>query len=79
MELVQICRTTFACKDCNRQVRLNWLFFAWGRILASSDPDSSSFAPSIKFKPIDKNATGFCIIQGPEIVEDFANMKLQEI
>ncbi|PON60024.1 Heat shock protein DnaJ, cysteine-rich domain containing protein [Parasponia andersonii] len=45
----------------------------------ASDSDSSSFAPSIDSEPIDKTAAGFCIIEGPETVEDFANMELQEI
>lgn len=45
----------------------------------ASEPDSSSFAPSIDAEPSDKNAAGFCIIEGPETVQDFANMELQEI
>ncbi|KAF4358429.1 hypothetical protein CsatB_009029 [Cannabis sativa] len=53
------------------------LSFKWRSM--ASDPDSSSFAPSIESEPIDQNATGFCIIEGPETVEDFANMELQEI
>ncbi|XP_062092241.1 protein ORANGE-GREEN, chloroplastic [Humulus lupulus] len=53
------------------------LSFKWRSM--ASDPESSSFAPSIDSEPIDKNAAGFCIIEGPETVEDFANMELQEI
>lgn len=48
---------------------------------ASSDSDASSYAPSIDSESIasDTNAAGFCIIEGPETVQDFAKMELQEI
>ncbi|KAK9993878.1 hypothetical protein SO802_023581 [Lithocarpus litseifolius] len=51
------------------------------RSRASSDAESSSssFAPSIDSDSTDKNAAGFCIIEGPETVQDFAKMELQEI
>ncbi|XP_059461020.1 protein ORANGE-GREEN, chloroplastic [Corylus avellana] len=49
----------------------------------ASDPDSSSssssFATSIDSDTTDKNAAGFCIIEGPETVQDFVKMELQEI
>lgn len=46
----------------------------------ASDPESSSFAPSIDSDSADANAaSGFCIIEGPETVQDFAKMELQEI
>ncbi|XP_058085714.1 protein ORANGE, chloroplastic [Magnolia sinica] len=46
----------------------------------ANDPESPSFAPSIDAAdPTDKNAAGFCIIEGPETVQDFAQMQLQEI
>lgn len=45
----------------------------------ASDADASSFATSIDSDSSDKNAAGFCIIEGPETVEDFAKMELQEI
>ncbi|KAI5670317.1 hypothetical protein M9H77_10681 [Catharanthus roseus] len=52
--------------------------FKW-RCLAS-DSDSSSFVPSTDTESSsDKNAAGFCIIEGPETVQDFAKMELQEI
>ncbi|CAK8575351.1 unnamed protein product [Lathyrus sativus] len=45
------------------------------------ESDSSSFASSVDSDASDKNAaaTGFCIIEGPETVQDFAKMELQEI
>ncbi|KAJ4728959.1 Chaperone dnaJ-like protein [Melia azedarach] len=43
------------------------------------EPESSSFAPSIDADSADKNAAGFCIIEGPETVQDFAKMEMQEI
>nr|XP_010919771.1 protein ORANGE, chloroplastic [Elaeis guineensis] len=56
------------------------------RSMASADADASSspFAPSVESAASDsfeKNpaGTGFCIIEGPETVQDFANMELQEI
>ncbi|KAI4331995.1 hypothetical protein L6164_016938 [Bauhinia variegata] len=39
----------------------------------------SSFASSVDSDAADKNASGFCIIEGPETVQDFAKMELQEI
>ncbi|KAL3373410.1 hypothetical protein AABB24_005413 [Solanum stoloniferum] len=45
----------------------------------ASDADASSYATSLDSESSDKNAAGFCIIEGPETVEDFAKMELQEI
>ncbi|CAL5404799.1 unnamed protein product [Camellia sinensis] len=45
----------------------------------ASEPEASSFAPSIDSDSNDINAPGFCIIEGPETVRDFAKMELQEI
>lgn len=43
----------------------------------ASESEGSSFSPpSIDS---DKTASGFCIIEGPETVQDFAKMELQEI
>ncbi|XP_034710064.1 protein ORANGE-GREEN, chloroplastic-like [Vitis riparia] len=44
-----------------------------------SGPEASAFAPSVDSESADKNDTGFCIIEGPETVQDFAKMELQEI
>ncbi|XAR66089.1 hypothetical protein NMG60_11012167 [Bertholletia excelsa] len=44
-----------------------------------SETEGSSFDPSIGSEFPDKNAAGFCIIEGPEAEQDFANMELQEI
>ncbi|XP_007038235.2 PREDICTED: uncharacterized protein LOC18605259 [Theobroma cacao] len=41
----------------------------------ATEPESSSFAPSID----SESTAGFCIIEGPETVQDFAKMELQEI
>ncbi|KAG2240050.1 hypothetical protein Bca4012_067635 [Brassica carinata] len=48
--------------------RLRWRFTALDSDSSSLDSDSS-----------DKFAAGFCIIEGPETVQDFAKMQLQEI
>ncbi|CAI9774953.1 unnamed protein product [Fraxinus pennsylvanica] len=46
----------------------------------ASDPDASTFASSIDSDTsTDKNSSAFCIIEGPEMVKDFAKMELQEI
>ncbi|KAI9178144.1 hypothetical protein LWI28_023244 [Acer negundo] len=45
----------------------------------ASEEDSSSFAPPIDSASADANTTGFCIIEGPETVQDFVKMELQEI
>lgn len=45
----------------------------------ASDSESSSFAQSVDSDSADTNPTGFCIIEGPETVQDFAKMELQEI
>ncbi|KAJ4954373.1 hypothetical protein NE237_011156 [Protea cynaroides] len=49
------------------------------RLFVGAEPDPSSFAPSVDSSSSDKNAAGFCIIEGPETVQDFAKMELQEI
>ncbi|CAI9091957.1 OLC1v1027081C1 [Oldenlandia corymbosa var. corymbosa] len=47
---------------------------------SAAEADSSSFATSIDAdSSADKSAAGFCIIEGPETVQDFAKMELQEI
>ncbi|XP_068328950.1 protein ORANGE-GREEN, chloroplastic-like isoform X2 [Pyrus communis] len=54
----------------------------WRSLAMASEPDSSSFAPSVDSDPnpaADANPAGFCIIEGPETVQDFAAMELQEI
>ncbi|KAJ0111620.1 hypothetical protein Patl1_01394 [Pistacia atlantica] len=56
----------------NRRLRSNWRCMA-------SEPESSSLAPSIDADSTDRSAAGFCIIEGPETVQDFAKMELQEI
>lgn len=43
------------------------------------EPDSSSVIPPIDSESAEKIAAGFCIIEGPETVQDFAKMELQEI
>uniref|UniRef100_A0A2C9UIM4 Uncharacterized protein n=1 Tax=Manihot esculenta TaxID=3983 RepID=A0A2C9UIM4_MANES len=64
---------------------LNCRFKGFDRKLSSkwrsmaSEFESSSFAPSVDSDSTDKNAAGFCIIEGPETVQDFAKMELQEI
>ncbi|KAL4342503.1 hypothetical protein GQ457_08G034740 [Hibiscus cannabinus] len=48
----------------------------------ATEPDSAPSTPSIDSdsdSPADKTAAGFCIIEGPETVQDFATMELQEI
>ncbi|XP_057475384.1 protein ORANGE-GREEN, chloroplastic-like isoform X2 [Actinidia eriantha] len=45
----------------------------------ASEPEGASFAPPIDAEVADKNAAGFCIIEGPETVQDFAKMELLEI
>ncbi|KAJ6791287.1 protein ORANGE, chloroplastic isoform X2 [Iris pallida] len=49
-----------------------------------ADASSPSFAPPAEPSAAagespEKNAAGFCIIEGPETVQDFAKMELQEI
>ncbi|KAL7150318.1 hypothetical protein ABFS83_05G103900 [Erythranthe nasuta] len=46
----------------------------------ASDAGASSFSPSFRSDSSDdKISAGFYIIEGPETVEDFAKMELQEI
>ncbi|TXG54513.1 hypothetical protein EZV62_019769 [Acer yangbiense] len=45
----------------------------------ASEEDSSSFAPPNNSASADVNTSGFCIIEGPETVQDFVKMELQEI
>lgn len=52
-----------------RNRRLRWRFTALDPESSSLDSESSA----------DKFASGFCIIEGPETVQDFAKMQLQEI
>ncbi|WJX43531.1 hypothetical protein P8452_30613 [Trifolium repens] len=61
-----------------RFIHLNKNSFNTRWRLMSLESDSSSFASSSIDS--DKNSsTGFCIIEGPETVQDFAKMELQEI
>ncbi|RDX63494.1 Protein ORANGE, chloroplastic, partial [Mucuna pruriens] len=61
----------------NRFVGLNVERPRWRLMAQESD---SSFAPSLDSDATDKTATaGFCIIEGPETVQDFVKMELQEI
>ncbi|GKV17493.1 hypothetical protein SLEP1_g27993 [Rubroshorea leprosula] len=45
----------------------------------AANADSSSFSTSTDSDSADKSAAGFCIIEGPETVQDFAKMEMQEI
>ncbi|MFS7991565.1 hypothetical protein Hanom_Chr12g01072151 [Helianthus anomalus] len=51
------------------------------RSMSLSDPDVSmdASAASIDADSAAKNAAGFCIIEGPETVQDFDKMDIQEI
>ncbi|KAI7749327.1 hypothetical protein M8C21_023662 [Ambrosia artemisiifolia] len=51
------------------------------RLMSSSDQDASMYASasSIDADSAAKNAAGFCIIEGPETVQDFDKMDIQEI
>ncbi|KFK27920.1 hypothetical protein AALP_AA8G447300 [Arabis alpina] len=62
----------YKLSSLRRSQRLSW------RVTAL-DPDSSSSASSLDADSADKFAAGFCIIEGPETVQDFAKMQLQEI
>lgn len=63
----------YLCRNLKSTVR-------W-RLMASSDPDASKFAAaaSIDADSAEKIAAGFCIIEGPETVQDFDKMDVQEI
>ncbi|XP_076948480.1 protein ORANGE, chloroplastic-like [Bidens hawaiensis] len=50
----------------------------WRFMTSSSDSDASMYA-SIDADSAAKNAAGFCIIEGPETVQDFDKMDIQEI
>nr|QGP73774.1 hypothetical protein [Sedum alfredii] len=43
------------------------------------EADGGSFVSPVDSDPIDQNASAFCIIEGPEAVQDFDKMELQEI
>ncbi|KAK7312069.1 hypothetical protein VNO77_35628 [Canavalia gladiata] len=61
----------------NRLLHVSGNRSRWRVMVQESD---SSFAPSLDSDATDKNAAaGFCIIEGPETVQDFAKMELQEI
>ncbi|KAH8492691.1 hypothetical protein Peur_072704 [Populus x canadensis] len=64
-------RSRFA-DTSNHRLNLRWKAMA-------SESDSSSFAASVDSDSPDRNAAGFCIIEGPETVQDFAKMELLEI
>ncbi|MED6170182.1 hypothetical protein PIB30_028416 [Stylosanthes scabra] len=61
----------------NLKLRSTW---TW-RVTAqdSSSSESSSFALDSDTSDKNASAPGFCIIEGPETVQDFAKMELQEI
>ncbi|KAF5461844.1 hypothetical protein F2P56_017907 [Juglans regia] len=65
--------------DVKPKLHPRWRLMAAYPEPSSSSSSSSSFAASIESDPTDKNASGFCIIEGPETVEDFVKMELQEI
>ncbi|KAJ6358562.1 hypothetical protein OIU76_000303 [Salix suchowensis] len=56
----------------NHKMNLRWKTMA-------SESDASSFAASVDSDSPDRNAAAFCIIEGPETVQDFAKMELLEI
>lgn len=62
----------------NRFVYENCKLNSKWRSMAATNSESS-FASSVDSDSTDKNAAGFCIIEGPETVQDFAKMELQEI
>ncbi|KAK8690600.1 hypothetical protein V6N13_074132 [Hibiscus sabdariffa] len=76
-------KPSVSCKTCSLSSRFirtkPKLNSKWRSMV--TEPDSSSFAPSFDSdSPPDKITAGlFCIIEGPETVQDFANMELQEI
>ncbi|KAL9667060.1 hypothetical protein QQ045_001406 [Rhodiola kirilowii] len=45
----------------------------------SPEADGGSFVSPVDADLMDKNASSFCIIEGPETVQDFEKMELQEI
>ncbi|KAL1203810.1 Protein ORANGE [Cardamine amara subsp. amara] len=60
--------SVYKLSSLRRNRRLRWRFTAL-------QPESSS----LDSESADKFAAGFCIIEGPETVQDFAKMQLQEI
>ncbi|XP_009599295.1 putative LOC107776698 isoform X1 [Nicotiana tabacum] len=76
------CSTTPFCSSTSRylhrrNLRNNTNNIKWRSM--ASDADASAFTTSFDSESSDKTAPGFCIIEGPETVEDFAKMELQEI
>ncbi|KAH0456146.1 hypothetical protein IEQ34_014053 [Dendrobium chrysotoxum] len=64
-----------------RRIAQSQLANRW-RVLVSGDADSSSSSSvdsDAAGDSTDKIPAGFCIIEGPETVQDFAKMELQEI
>ncbi|XP_051123070.1 protein ORANGE-GREEN, chloroplastic-like [Andrographis paniculata] len=61
--------------------------FPWSNLTSSprwrligADDDASVFSASVNSdSSAGRNSVGFCIIEGPETVQDFASMELQEI
>ncbi|XP_019263624.1 PREDICTED: protein ORANGE, chloroplastic isoform X1 [Nicotiana attenuata] len=75
------CSTTPFCPSTSRylhrrNLRNNINNIKWQSM--ASDADASAFT-TFDSESSDKTAPGFCIIEGPETVEDFAKMELQEI
>ncbi|XP_009771548.1 protein ORANGE, chloroplastic isoform X1 [Nicotiana tabacum] len=76
------CSTTPFCPSTSRylyrrNLRNNTNNIKWRSM--ASDADASAFTTSFDSESSDITAPGFCIIEGPETVEDFAKMELQEI
>ncbi|GMG99275.1 hypothetical protein Nepgr_001115 [Nepenthes gracilis] len=64
---------------CQRSIELDLRWRCMASMASDSDPSSSSFASSLDSDSSNVNSSAFCIIEGPETVQDFAKMELQEI
>ncbi|KAK8945771.1 hypothetical protein KSP40_PGU011528 [Platanthera guangdongensis] len=64
--------------SCSRRFACHTALFRL-RVFASGHADSSSSASVGPGVSADRTPAGFCIIEGPETVQDFAKMELQEI
>ncbi|GAB2276338.1 hypothetical protein Dimus_011068 [Dionaea muscipula] len=81
---LSICRRSSSCfRRKNLQFESRWRCMASSMASSSSsDSDPSPFVSAIDSSSSpssDVNSTAFCIIEGPETVQDFAKMELQEI
>ncbi|GAB4854724.1 hypothetical protein Ancab_023310 [Ancistrocladus abbreviatus] len=75
-------QTSSSCSNADFDSR--WRFMASPSMASNSDDPSSSSSSSFTSavdsdSSIDVNNAVFCIIEGPETVQDFAKMELQEI